>query len=272
MSVENVVETLKFGVDVELLKGALEDVKKVGPMVFQGSEFGYKNFGGWNLQSRTGDYRDGFQVGIERCYRKDGTFNYHLAKFLDYSHPFEHKNPTQACVPAIRQVIDFLEDRGFYPRRARVTCLKPRSKSIIHRDAPASKYLARIHIPLITNEKCVHWTEHSGAFHMPADGSIYMLWVNNMHQIRNDSDEERYHIIMDAYDTYGFTRNFKYNFNIKSLIKESIDYRNNINKTNLNPLRKITYSIGREMVMMKFKLEQKMLFAAYNLNENSKKF
>lgn len=272
MAVDNVVETLKFGVDVDALKNALEEVKKVGPMVFQGSEFGYKNFGGWNLQSRSGDYRDGFQVGIERCYRKNGTFNYHLAKFLEYSHPFEHKNFTQAAIGPIQQVIEFLEDRGFYPRRARLTCLKAHSKSIIHRDAPSDKYLARIHIPLITNEQCVHWTEHSGAFHMPADGSIYMLWVNNLHQIRNDSDEDRYHIIMDAYDTYGFTRLFRYPGNIKAFIKEAADYREQINKVKLDPFRKVAYTIGRELAMIKFKLEQKMLFASYNLNENSKKF
>jgi hypothetical protein len=272
MSLEKNVEILKYKVDLDSLVQSLNEVKKVGPMVFQGSEFGYKSFGGWNLQSRTGDYRDGFQVGIERCYRKNGTFNYHLAKFLNYSHAFEHKNPTQACTDAIKQVLEFLEDRGFYPRRARLTCLKAHSKSIIHRDAPADKYLARIHIPLITNDKCTHWTEHTGSFHMPSDGSVYMLWVNNMHQIKNESDEDRYHIIMDAYDTYGFTRNFKYNGDICFLINEAAVYRERIKKTNLSLMRKIAYTIGRQVYMTKFKIEQKMLFKMYNLNENNKKF
>ena len=78
------IERLPYGVDIESLRKTIDDVKNVGPMIFQGSEFGYNNFGGWNLQSRTGDYRDGFQVGIEKCWRKvwkPGTFNYHLAKF-----------------------------------------------------------------------------------------------------------------------------------------------------------------------------------------------
>jgi hypothetical protein len=45
---------------------------------------------------------------------------------------------------------------------------------------------------------------------MPADGGVYILWTNLWHQIRNDSDEDRYHIIMDAYDTKKITKNFKY--------------------------------------------------------------
>ena len=111
------IERLPYEVNLQSLVDTLKnDVMKVGPMVFQGSEFGYNNFAGWNLQSRSGDYRDGFQIGIEHCYRKDGSFNYHLAKFLDYSHAFEHKNKTNACVGAISDVVDFLEEKGFYPR------------------------------------------------------------------------------------------------------------------------------------------------------------
>jgi hypothetical protein len=266
------IEKLPYEVDIESLRNTVEEVKKVGPMVFQGSEFGYNNFGGWNLQSKSGDYRDGFQVGIEKCWRKvwkPGTFNYHLAKFLDYSHGFEHKNKTNACIGPFGDVVDFLEEKGFYPRRMRLTMLKPHSKSIIHRDAPAEKYLARIHIPLITNPKCIHWTEH-GEAHMPADGSVYMLWVNCMHQIRNDSDEERYHIICDAYDTQGITENFKYKGNINRLLEESDSYRKKLDSIKLDPLRKIAYTIGREFYVTKFKLEQKIIAKSYDLNEKPK--
>jgi hypothetical protein len=263
------IERLPFGVNVDELRNSLEEIKKIGPMVFQGSEFGYNNFGGWNLQSRSGDYKDGFQIGIEKCLRKiwrPGTFNYHLAKFLDYSHGFEHKNKTNACVEPIGDIIDFLEEKGFYPRRMRLTCLKPHSKSIVHRDAPADKYLARIHIPLITNEKCIHWTEH-GETHMPADGSVYMLWVNCMHQIRNDSDEDRYHIICDAYDTKEITQNFKYNGDINLLVNESIEYRKVLDSIKLNLFHKTLYTIGREFYLAKFKLEQKLIESSYKLND-----
>lgn len=263
------IESLRYGVDIEKLQAALEDVKKVGPMVFQGEEFGFNKFGGWNLQSRTGDYRDGFQWGVEKCYRKvwkPGTFNYHLAKFLNYSMPFEHKNKTNACIGPFNDVLDFLESKGFYPRRLRITCLKPHSRSIIHSDASPDKYLARIHIPLITNEKCIHWTEY-GEAHMPADGSLFMLWVNCMHQIRNDSDEERYHLFCDAYDTKGVTENFKYTDNINKLIEEAEAYRKHLDSIHVNFFRKVIYSIGREVYVAKFKMEQKMIEASYKLND-----
>jgi hypothetical protein len=256
MPIKPLVEILPFEVQIDHLINSLNNhVKKIGEPVFQGYEFGYNNFGGWNLQSRSGDYRDGFEIGVEKCKRKDGSFNYHLAKFINYSHPFEHKNKTQACTESISEVIDFLEEKGFYPRRMRLTVLKPNSKSIIHRDAPSNEYLARIHIPLITNEKCVHWTEY-GQFQMPADGSVYMLWVNNLHQIRNDSDKDRYHIIVDAYDTKKITNNFHYNGNIQKLIDESIHYRKKIDEIKLSYVRKMFYSFAQKIIVHKFKKEQ----------------
>jgi aspartyl/asparaginyl beta-hydroxylase (cupin superfamily) len=69
--------------------------------------------------------------------------------------------------------------------------------------------MARIHIPLWTDEKAVFIADGKH-LHMPADGSAYMVWVNIWHQIRNDSDIDRYHLIMDAYDTKHITENFKY--------------------------------------------------------------
>lgn len=263
------IEKLPYAVNIDSLRESLEELKKVGPMIFQGSEFGYNNFGGWNLQSRSGDYRDGFQIGIEKCWRKNKTFNYHLAKFLDYSHGFEHKNKTNACVGTFGDVVDFLEQSGFYPRRMRLTCLKAHSKSIIHRDAPAEKYLARIHIPLITNENCIHWTEH-GERHMPADGSVYMLWVNCMHQIINDSDEDRYHIICDAYDTRGTTKYFKYKENINRLVEEANAYRKKLDSIENGWYRNLIYTIGREFHVAKFKMEQKLLESSYKLNNEPK--
>jgi hypothetical protein len=47
--------------------------------------------------------------------------------------------------------------------------------------------------------------------HMPADGGVWILWTNLWHQIRNDSDEDRYHIIMDVWDTKKITKHFNYN-------------------------------------------------------------
>lgn len=262
------IEKLNMKVNAAELRTTIPKLKEIGPMVFQGSEFGYKNFGGWNLQSRTGDYKDGFQVGVEKCWR-NGKFDYRLAKFLDYSHAFEHKNKTQACLKPYATILNFLESEGFYPRRARVTCLKAGSKSIIHRDAPDDVYMCRIHIPIITNDQCYHWMDYKGDqkyFHMPADGSVFILPVNVMHQITNQSQQDRYHMIVDVYDTKKVTKNFKYDGDVNFLINEAKEYRKIIDSTPLPWYWKIAYSIGRQIVVTKFKMEQKMIHASYKLN------
>jgi hypothetical protein len=88
-----------------------------------------------------------------------------------------------------------------------------------------------------------------------------------MHQIRNDSDEDRYHIICDAYDTQGITQNFKYNGDINVLIEEAKNYRKVIDSIKIDIFRKMAYTIGREFHVAKFKMEQKMIEASYKLND-----
>jgi hypothetical protein len=70
---------------------------------------------------------------------------------------------------------------------------------------------------------------------MPADGSVYIMWVNVWHQIRNDSDENRFHIIMDAYDTKHITNKFKYMGDIKLMENDAIQYRKNVDGVTLTP-------------------------------------
>jgi hypothetical protein len=130
-------------------------------------------------------------------------------KHFNIYHGLEHDKPTEAYVGEIKKVLDDLRELGLTPCRARVACLGARSKSLIHRDANSSEYMTRIHIPLWTNKECVHISQGKN-LHMPADGGVWILWTNIWHQIRNDSDEDRYHIIMDAYDTKKITKNFKY--------------------------------------------------------------
>ena len=266
------IERLSMKVNSTELRTTIKKLQSIGPMVFQGSEFGYNMFGGWNLQSRTADYKDGFQVGIERCIR-NGKFDYKLAKFLNYSHPFEHVVKTQACLRPYSEILDYLAEQGFYPRRARVTCLKAGGKSIIHRDAPDDQYMCRIHIPIYTNDKCFHWMDYKGKqekYHMPANGDVFILPVNVMHQITNGSNHDRYHFIVDVYDTKGLTENFKYDGDVNLLIEEAKNYRNIIDRTSLPWYWKIAYAIGRQIVVMKFKAEQKVIQASYKLNDDIK--
>jgi len=211
--------------DVFKLRGHLyTDVFPLGKQIIQGEEYetaSYNGFGGWSITSRTGDWRDGWEFfqndegeAMEVYFPKNDN-NYKALKFFNIAHSMEHKNPTQAYVGEIARVIDQIEALGLTPRRVRVSCLKAGSKSLVHKDGDESEYMARIHIPIITNSKCVFICDGIN-LHMEA-GKAYMAWVNKWHQIRNDSDEDRYHIIMDAYDTKGVSKGFKYEGDISQL-------------------------------------------------------
>jgi hypothetical protein len=212
-------EKLNFQVDIERLRQEVRaSVFTLGNQVIQGEEFEtpqYHGFGGWSIQSRGADWRDGW----ESIQTEQGVTLENLLptkelilkayKHFGVAHSLEHDKPTQAYVGEIKRVMDQLKDLGLQPRRARVTCLQAGCKSLVHKDSDTTEYMARIHIPLWTNERCVHICDGVN-LHMPADGSVYILWVNQWHQIRNDSDEDRFHIIMDAYDTKHVTQKFKY--------------------------------------------------------------
>lgn len=237
-------EKLDFKVDIDRLRKDVEErVFTLGDHVIQGEDYEtkeYKGFGGYSLLSRTGDWHDGWEVyhsddeETNNIFFPNGQYNYKAMKFLDVAHDsgLEHTKPTQACSGYIADVLTDLSSLGFYPCRARITCLKAHSKSTVHKDAGTSNYMARIHIPLWTNEKCVHISQGEH-LHMPADGSAYILWVNQWHQIRNDSDEDRWHIIMDAYDTHCITQNFNYLGNINHLMKMAREYRAQVDATEL---------------------------------------
>lgn len=224
----------------------VEDVKQhvfpLGAQVIQGEEYetpAYHGFGGWSITSRTGDWRDGWDFfqndegeAMEVYFPKNDN-NYKALKFFDIAHSMEHKNPTQACVGELARIVTQLEDLGFYPRRVRVTCLKARAKSLVHKDAGDNEYMARLHIPLITNPKCVFISQGQN-LHMEA-GKAYGVWVNDWHQIRNDSDEDRYHLLCDFYDTKGITKQFSYKGNIQELEDHAKFMRQKIDEAVIEP-------------------------------------
>ena len=214
----------------------------LGKQIIQGEEYetpAYHGFGGWSVTSRTGDWRDGWDFfqndhgEAMEIYFPQNDNNFKSLKFFDIAHSMEHKNPTQACVGELAYVVNQLEDLGFYPRRVRITCLKAGAKSLVHKDADGDEYMARIHIPLMTNKKCVFISD-GHHLHMEA-GKAYMVWVNNWHQIRNDSDEDRYHLICDAYDTKGVTKTFKYQADIQELEDHAQRYRKNVDEAVIEP-------------------------------------
>jgi hypothetical protein len=231
---------VQFDID-KLRKEVQENVFTLGDQVIQGKEYETKNyhgFGGWSILSRNADWRGGWEVIQNEQGLKLENFlptkelitkSY---KHFDISHSLEHDKPTQACVGEIKKVIDELRDLGLEPRRARITCLQPHCKSLVHKDSESTDYMARIHIPLWTNKKCVHICQGKN-LHIPADGSAYIMWVNLWHQIRNDSDEPRYHMIMDAYDTKKITQYFKYEGEFEQLENFSRGFRQEINEMEL---------------------------------------
>ena len=211
-------EKLDIKIDIEKLrKEVRESVFTLGDQVVQGEEYEtpqYHGFGGWSLMSRNGDYRDGWEAIQTEAGDTLETFlpTQELIikshKYFGIAHSLEHDKPTQAYVGEIKKLLDNIKELGLTPRRARVTCLKAHCKSLVHKDADTTEYMARLHIPLWTNKKCIHICEGQN-LHMEA-GSAYVIWANLWHQIRNDSDEDRYHIIMDVYDTKKITQHFKY--------------------------------------------------------------
>ena len=235
------LDCIKFD-HAKLVEDVKQSVFQLGAQVIQGEEYetvAYHGFGGWSITSRTGDWRDGWDFfqndegeAMEVYFPKNDN-NYKSLKFFNIAHSMEHKNPTQACVGELASIVTQLEDLGLYPRRVRVTCLKAHAKSLVHKDADDNEYMARIHIPLITNKKCVFISEGQN-LHMEA-GKAYAVWVNNWHQIRNDSDEDRFHIICDFYDTKGVTKGFSYKGNIQELEDHAKLMRQNIDAAVISP-------------------------------------
>ena len=218
-------EKLDIKIDIEKLqKAIIENVFTLGDQVIQGKEYEtsqYKGFGGWSIQSRFGDWKDGWEtiqtekgqtleqlIPIEELVLK-------AHKHFNIAHSLEYDKPTQACVGEIEKILNQIEELGLTPRRARVTCLKSGCKSLVHKDAETSEYMARLHIPIFSNDKCVFIADGEHLYMEP--GSVYLVWVNIWHQIRNDSNQDRYHIIMDAYDTKKITEHFKYEGDIEEL-------------------------------------------------------
>lgn len=170
--------------------------------IIQGEEYG-SSFGGWSLLSHTGQWSDGMVSGRE-AFNGDKT-DFDKAYSLGIQHEYNYDQKTQLCYGYVESVLDDLNNLKLNPRRARYTILKAGGQSTIHRDVQKDgDYSARLHIPIITNEKCTHSVFEDGKkideIHMPADGSVYLMWTNNLHQIKNESDEDRVHLMMSVWD------------------------------------------------------------------------
>ena len=243
-------EKLPFTIDVERARYDLNHtILPLGEPVMQGAEYNsteYHGFGGYSVLSRTGDWRDGWEMGhiahseARQYVYPDGIPNYRALKYLNFSHGFEHNTPTQAYVGEIQRIVEQLANNGFYPRRARISLMKAGAVTTVHQDGSIDSYMARVHIPIVTNDACIHSCEGID-LHMPADGSVYIMWVNRLHQAVNTSTQDRYHILMDVYDTNGLTENFKYAKDISILQQEADAFRQKLDVITLSPEEIVTY-------------------------------
>lgn len=235
------IDFLEFD-HAKLVQELKDHIFGLGRQIIQGEEYEtpmYHGFGGWSITSRTGDWKDGWDFfqnteGKEmEIYFPKNKNNFEALKFFGIAHSMEHKNPTQACVGEFKKIVDQLEALGMYPRRVRVTCLKARCKSLVHRDAGDGDYMARLHIPLITNEKCKFSADGQSLYMQP--GKAYAVWTQIWHQIRNDSDEDRFHLICDFYDTKKVTKTFHYDGDITQLEDLAVTMRKGIDEVEIAP-------------------------------------
>lgn len=203
-----IAEKLKISFDIERIRDYFyTHVKPLEPV--RASE----TFGGWSILSSNGDYRDGFETGKDYVYfdeeRNEYVLDYQKAhRETGFVWPEEHVHPTQVCTGYIAEVIQTIQRAGLKPYRARWTNLHPNVCMPWHRDAVQDAYAVRLHIPVITNEDCAFETEE-GAFHMPADGSCYLVAVNQLHRAYNKGTTDRIHIIMDVIDTSGISKHHR---------------------------------------------------------------
>lgn len=86
-------------------------------------------------------------------------------------------------------------------KRVRLAYVAPHFSIKPHVDYDPS-YIARYHIPIVTNKKCVMHTIRNSQIeycHFPADGRIYFFNAGLKHWASNDSDEARLHLIIDTH-------------------------------------------------------------------------
>lgn len=153
-------------------------------------------FGGWSVLSGDGTYQDGWQMG-HLAFRREGKADQEgiLRKLGFYEKNFDQ--PTEVCHGYMAEVIEQIRAAKFNPRRARIIELFANSCSSWHRDSAEDRPFYRLHIPIFSNPLAKFLCE-SGEVHLPADGSAYVLRVNQMHKVVNDGSENRYHLVIDV--------------------------------------------------------------------------
>lgn len=168
--------------------------------------------GGWALQSTNGSYTDGWtmdfcpyngpnNIGPTWTPKNDNEENMNsIQSFI---------KDTELSTEPIKNLLKKITELGLNPRRARIIKLASNSSADWHIDGSKKFYQVRLHIPLITNEKCFFETE-GGQYHMAADGSFYFVHINRRHRIFNTGDTDRLHFVTHVWDKKKITAHHQY--------------------------------------------------------------
>jgi hypothetical protein len=150
-------------------------------------------WGGWSIQSSTGEYSDGWASGQHQF---KGTANgiVKIASNIEGANKYLHKNFTEAAMPEFRNCIKQASKLGLHPLRSRVIELRPDEQSGWHVDSDKLEY--RLHFVIQSNPKAVMLTEQ-GEFHLAQD-NVFIFNINEYHQVRNFGDDHRVHLMMDV--------------------------------------------------------------------------
>ena len=109
---------------------------------------------------------------------------YVIGKVLDLNHKEEEFVFPNFNLPYTNSILKSLN-----MHRTRVMIMQPKTCYTYHLDLTK-----RIHIPLITNDKCFFVIEDK-IVRYPADGNYYVVDTTKMHTAINASLEERIHIV-----------------------------------------------------------------------------
>jgi hypothetical protein len=199
-------------VDVEKLNWHLQNVVKTFPIthIQRDPTNPLLKYGGWSVTSFTGAVQDGWQSQLGW---RDGKFDSLLAYKNNWRPRWFYRNKTAICTGYLNEVVDMVADMGFNPTAIRIWDNPPGGCHIgRHTDGPDNQYSVRLHIPIVTNDDCVHvwYTDPETRVHIPADGSSYLFRTNVNHDTFNNGTTERFHLIFEVWDTVGVVPEFKY--------------------------------------------------------------
>ena len=170
------------------------------------------HFGGWSVTSSNGEIEDGWLKKKPLIDSKEKTIEELRAvhESIGFKGPQHYRTPTALCTGEIAKIIQYLDQEGFFPCRARYTILKAGGNTPFHQDYPDWLYGVRLHIPIITNEDCFFEYTENHKKNLRADGSVYLLKINKVHRVFNQSTQDRVHFLCDFFDTRQKTHHNKY--------------------------------------------------------------